>query len=136
MRKRPGVVTFVGVLLLIGAALNAVVGLALIVERNVGELQDIYGTDGDGLLTTGITELIVAALLLLVGLAIFSGSNWSRIAVAIVLVIRVAVLGWWLITHLGGGLQWNAIINVGLALFILWALYGNKESQEYFEGAA
>lgn len=49
--------------------------------------------------------------------------------------IRVAVVGWWLITHIGGGLQWNAIINVAIALFVLWALYGNEDSRRYFEGS-
>lgn len=135
MRDRPGVVTLVAILLFISAAFNAVVGIALIVEKDVGDLQNIFGTDANGLVGTGIGELIVAGLVLLVGLAIWGGAKWGRIVVAVVMAIRLGVSGWWLITHLGGGLQWNAVINVAFALFILWALYGNKESQEYFEGA-
>ena len=39
-----------------------------------------------------------------------------------------------MITHVGGGLQWNAIISVGIGIFVLWALYGNDKSEAYFEG--
>ena len=39
-----------------------------------------------------------------------------------------------MITHVGGGLQWNAILSVGVGIIVLWALYGNEESDAYFEG--
>ena len=135
--KRPGTVTFVGVLLAIGAVLNAAIGIALIVEKDVEALQDIFGvTDPNVMVTTGVVELIIAGLLALVAWAIFSGANWARWAVAIVLGVRVAVAGWWLITHLDGGIHWNAILSIAFAVFILWALFGNKESSDYFEKAA
>ena len=94
MRERPGVVTLVAILLFISAVLNAVVGVALIFEKDVSELQNIFGTDADGLVATGIGELIVAALLLLVGLAIWGGAKWGRIVVAVVMAIRLGVSGW------------------------------------------
>ena len=135
--KRPGVVTFVGVLLAIGAVLNAAVGIALIVERNVTDLQEVFGVnDANVMVTTGVVELIIAGLLALVAWAIFSGANWARWAVAIVVGIRVAVAGWWLITHLDGGIHWNAILSIAFGIFILWALFGNRESNDYFEQAA
>ena len=136
-KKRPGTVTFVGVLLAIGAVLNAAIGIALIIEKDVEALQDIFGvTDPNVRVTTGVVELIIAGLLALVAWAIFSGANWARWAVAIVLGVRVAVAGWWLITHLDGGIHWNAILSIAFAVFILWALFGNKESSDYFEKAA
>lgn len=135
--KRPGTVTFVGVLLAIGAVLNAAIGIALIVEKDVEALQDIFGvTDPNVMVTTGVVELIIAGLLALVAWAIFSGANWARWAVAVVIGIRVAVAGWWLITHLDGGIHWNAILSIAFGIFILWALFGNKESSDYFEKAA
>ena len=135
--KRPGTVTFVGVLLAIGAVLNAAIGIALIVEKDVEALQDIFGvTDPNVMVTTGVVELIIAGLLALVAWAIFSGANWARWAVAVVIGIRVAVAGWWLITHLDGGIHWNAILSIAFGVFILWALFGNKESSDYFEKAA
>ena len=78
MRERPGVVTLVAILLFISAVLNDVVGVALIFEKDVSELQNIFGTDAGGLVATGIGELIVAALLLLVGLAIWVGNKGNN----------------------------------------------------------
>ena len=119
--KRPGTVTFVGVLLAIGAVLNAAVGIALIVEKDVTALQDVFGvSDPNVMVTTGVVELIIAGLLALVAWAIFSGANWARWAVAVVIGIRVAVAGWWLITHLDGGIHWNAIISIAESVFPQW----------------
>jgi hypothetical protein len=47
---------------------------------------------------------------------------------------RHAVAVYWMITHVGGGLQWNAILSVGVGIFVLWSLFGNAESNAYFEG--
>lgn len=132
--RRPGVVTFVGVVLYIKAVIAAVIGIAVLFERNTAEFQATAGQSSDELLTTAIVELIVAALLFLVAWAIMSGAKWARLAVAIVFGIRIAVATWWMITHLGGGFQWNAIITVGVGIFVLWALYGNDASERYFEG--
>jgi hypothetical protein len=44
------------------------------------------------------------------------------------------VVAYWMITHLGGGIQWNALINAGFGIFVLWALYGNAESERFFRG--
>ncbi len=73
-----------------------------------------------------IGEVIAAILLFLVASAIMSGAKWARVAVAIVLGIRLAFATYWMIVHIGGGLQWNAIVSAGIAIFVLWALYGNK----------
>jgi hypothetical protein len=132
--KRPGVVTFVGVVLYIKAAIAAVIGIALLIDR--GQLEEVTGQSSDALLVTAIVELILAVLLFLVALAIMSGAKWARLAVAIVYGIRIAAASWWMITHIGGPFQWNAIIQIGVGIFVLWALYGNDKANEYFEGYA
>jgi hypothetical protein len=133
---RPGVLTFVGVVLYIKAVLAAVVALALVIERNNDELLSVMGQTTDTIWYTVIGEVIAAILLFLVASAIMSGVKWARVVVAIVLGIRLAFATYWMIAHIGGGLQWNAILSAGFAIFILWALYGNKDSEKYFEGAA
>ncbi len=132
---RPGVVTFVGVVLYIKAILAAVVALALVIERNNDELLSVMGQTSDTILYAAIGEVIAAILLFLVASAIMSGAKWARLAVAIVLALRLGFATYWMIAHIGGGLQWNAILSAGIAIFILWALYGNKDSEKYFEGA-
>ena len=132
--KRPGVVTFIGVVLYIKAVIALVVGIALLVERNSSALLEATGRDGDYLLGTAIGQFIVALLLFLVASAIMSGAKWARLVTAIAEGIAIAVAVYWMITHVGGGLQWNAILSVGVGIFVLWALYGNEESDAYFEG--
>ena len=61
--RRPGVVTFVGVVLYIKAAIAAIVGIALIVEKNNSALLDATGRDGDYILGTAIGEFALAVLL-------------------------------------------------------------------------
>jgi hypothetical protein len=132
--RRPGVVTFVGVVLYIKAALAAIVGIALLVEKNNSALLDATGRDGDYIVSTAIGELILAVLLLAAAWYLMSGAKGARLAVAIVVGLRMVVAVWWMITHFGGALNWHAIITVGIGIFVLWALYGNQESDAYFEG--
>ncbi len=96
--------------------------------------MSVTGRDSDWLTGTAVGEIIMAVLLFLVAAAIMSGAKWARLAVAIVLGIRMAVAVYWMIVHFGGGLQWNALLTVGIGIFVLWALYGNDASERYFEG--
>ena len=132
--KRPGVVTFVGVVLYIQAFFALIIGIALLVERNNSQLLDLTGRDADYITTTAIVEIIIAVLLFLVASSLLSGAKWARLVVAIVAGIRMVVAGYWLIAHFGGGLQENALLQVGIGIFVLWALYGNDKSAAYFEG--
>ena len=133
--QRPGVVTFVGIVLYIQAAIAAIIGVALLFDREREALQELTGRESDFLISTAIVELIIAVLLFLVASALMSGAKWARLLVAIVVGIRLAVVGYWLVTHLGGAFNWNAVIYAGFGIFVLWALYGNDKSEAYFEGA-
>lgn len=131
--ERPGAVTFVGVLLCIKAVVAIVVGIAIIVEKN--DLVLLTQRSDDYLTSTAITEFILAVLLVVGAWAIFGGQKWARIVVAVIVGFRIAVVIYWMIAHVHhGGFHWNAIIAVALGVFVLWALYGNEESNRYFAG--
>ena len=132
--RRPGVVTFVRVVMYIKAVMAAVLGIVVLIERNNSGFQANTGQTSDELLVTAIVELGIAVLLLFAAAAIMSGAKWSRMLVAVVFGARIAVATWWMVAHFGGGFQWNAIITVGVGIFVLWALYGHEQSQEFFEG--
>ena len=129
--SRPGVVTFVGVILYLKAAIAAVIGIPLLVEKD--SVAAATGQDGDFLVTTAVGEFIAAGLLFLVAYMLMSGHNWARLAVAIVLSFRAAMATYWLITHPAGGIHWNVLISVGIAVLLLGGLYWNEKSVEYFE---
>lgn len=82
--KRPGVVTFIGVVLYIKAAMALVVGIALLVEKNNSALLEATGRDGDYILGTAIGEFNLAVLLFLVASSIICDAKWARLVTAIV----------------------------------------------------
>ena len=131
---RPAVVTLVGVVLYIWAALAAIESIALFLNRNADEWLAVYG-DSDEILILALIEAVIALSLFAVASGIMSGAGWARIAVAIVVGLRLAVLTWYMLTHLGvGAFTWSTIISLALGLFVLWALYGKKESEEFYDG--
>ena len=135
-RHRPGVVTFVGIVLYIQAFASAAYGLVAFLERNNEKLQLVTGQSDSDLIVQSIIQLAVAVLLFLVAASIMSGTHWGRILVAVVAGIQIVTLTWFLITHHAGGFQTLGMVYIGIDIFVLWALYGHKESHEFYEGAA
>ena len=45
----------------------------------------------------------------------------------------MALATWLLFTHHDGGYTTRALVTLGIGAFVLWALYGHAESEEYFE---
>jgi len=75
----------------------------------------------------------VAILLLLVGNGIMRGSNGYRLFVAIVQGISMALAVYVLVAHHVGGYVYRGVFSLFIGVFVLWALYGNDESDKYFE---
>ena len=104
----------------------------MLIERNDAAFQSTTGQTADELLIVALAEFVVAMLLFAAASGIMWGAPWARLFVAVVLGVRLVVATYWLIAHTGGGIQWNAIISAGIAVLVLWALYGNEHSQRYF----
>ncbi len=130
--RRPEVLTFVSIVLYIKTAIAAITGVVVLIKRNDATFQSTTGQTADELLIVALAEFVVAMLLFAAASGIMWGAPWSRLFVAVVLGVRLVVATYWLIAHTGGGLQWNAVISTGIAVFVLWALYGNEHSQRYF----
>lgn len=133
--RRPGVVTFIGIILYIQAVVAAAFGIVAFLERNNLEWQLKTGQSSNDLIVFAIVEFIFAVLLFLVASGVMSGANWSRILVAIVAGVRIVAISWWMLSHHAGGIHSAAIIQIAIYVFVLWALYGHKESNEFYEGA-
>jgi hypothetical protein len=112
-----GWIWFAGLVLVLVGTINAIEGLAAIVE------DDVFVTTGEGgllvfdLTTWGWVHLLLGALQILAGLALFSGATWARVT-AIVLVM-LSVIGH--IAWLNAQPVWSVIVIV-LDLLVLWAL--------------
>ncbi len=131
---RPAVITLVGIVLYIWAAMAALEAVALFLNRDNDVWKASYGTT-DEITIVAVASAVLALLLFAVASGILSGTGWARIAVAIVVGLRLAALSWFMLSHLGGGaFTWSTVLSLALGLFVLWALYGKDESVTYFDG--
>jgi hypothetical protein len=131
-QQRPGVVTFVGIVLYISAAISAVTALVAFLNRNDADFAANAGVSSDALLATAAIEGALALLLFLVAGGVMSGMRLSRMLVAFVYGARMCVAVYWMLTHHGGGFGSGGLLTVGIGIFVLWALYGHAESARYF----
>ena len=135
--SRPGVVTLVGIVVYINAAIAAVNAVGTFLNRNDAAWQSAYNASESELLTLAIIEGALAVLLFAVGSGVMAGVKWARLAVGVVVGLRLAALSWFMLTHLGNGaFTFSTVIALALGLFVLWALYGKDESEAYYEGYA
>ncbi len=134
--RRPGVVTFIGVILYIQASLAAIAAISLLIWRN--DILDFLEKEGsplaDGAFTgTIIGEVIAAVLLFVVGNGIMRGSSGFRLFVAIAEGLAMALAVYTLVAHHVGGYMYRGVFTLFIGVFVLWALYGNEQSDRYFE---
>ena len=118
------------------AGLAAIAGISLLIWRD--DVLDWLEQEGapltDGALTgTIIGEFIAAALLFLAGAGLMRGSSGWRLVIAIVQSLAMALAVYTLIAHHVGGLVYRSVFTLFVGVFVLWALYGNDESDRFFE---
>jgi small-conductance mechanosensitive channel len=130
--ERPGVVTFVGVLVLIKSGISLVIGSASFLARG-SEQAAQAGLSDDTLLVTAASELFAALLLFFVAWYLLVGRSGARFLVALVIGLRLMLTVWTMLTHDTSAISSTGLISAAFSLFILWSLYGNERSKEYFE---
>jgi hypothetical protein len=124
-----GWIWFGGLVLVLVGTLNAIEGLAAIVE------DDVLVRTGEGgllvfdLTTWGWVHLLLGALQILTGLALFSGAAWARVSAIVLVMLSVIAQVAWLNAHP----VWSVIV-IALDLLVLWALVVHGE--EAREGMA
>jgi len=129
--ERPGVVTFVGVLVLIKSGIALVTGSALLISRGSDQAASAGLSDSD-LVTSAMTEMMAALLLYFVAWYLLKGRKGARLLVAIAVGIQLAATVFFMLQHGDGGYLYTGLISAAFSLFILWALYGDERSNEYF----
>ena len=134
--RRPGVVTFVAVILYLQAALAAIAAVSLLIWRDdiLDFLEREGSPTGGGLLNGTVAgEAITAILLFIVASGLLRGSNGIRLFVAIVQFLTMGLALFILIAHNSGGYVYRAVFSLFVGVFVLWVLYGNDESDRFFE---
>jgi len=129
--ERPGVVTFVGVLVLIKSGIALVTGTALLLARGSDQAAS-SGISDDSLMTSAIAEMLAALILYFVAWYLLKGRKGARLLVAIAVGIQLAATVFVMLDHGTGGYLYTGLISAAFSLLILWALYGDERSNEYF----
>jgi len=134
--RRPGVVSFIGIILYVQAFLAAIAAVSLLIWRN--DILNFLDKEGSPLSDNAFTgtvigEVIAAILLFVVANGIMRGSSGFRLFVAIVTGLNMALAVYTLVAHHVGGYVYRGVFTLFVGVFVLWALYGNEQSDEYFE---
>lgn len=124
---RPLGVAIVAIIAFVQAFFGILAGLALIIERNDREL--IVGQSSGRLTTYGVIA-IIWVVTFFVALGLWNGASWARILVGILEVISIAG-GVYLLFAWSGTYIWTGIWQVGIALLVLYFLFGAR-GEEYF----
>ena len=133
--RRPGVVTFIAAILYIQAAMAVTATISMLIWRE--PILDFLEKE-DSPLSSGaftgsiVAEALSAILLVMVASGLMRGSTGIRLFVAIVQGLSMAFAMYVLVAHHVGGYMYRAVFSLFVGVFVLWALYGNAESDEFF----
>ena len=133
---RPGVVTFIGVILIIQAFLAAVEAVVLLAFRD--NVNDFLADNGEAvsdatLSGSAIGSAIAALLLLIVGAGILRGSRGWRMFVVIITALNMGFAVYLMVVHPHSAYITTGLVSLLIGVFVIWALYAHKESEEFFE---
>lgn len=131
MAQRPGVITFIGVIMLIQAALNLVAGITMIALNSQQRIIDQTSLTSGELITSGIISLVIGAIVGLVTLALLAGSRVARGLVAAVQILLVVSATFHMFFNHTGAWLFSGLLQIAIAVFVLWALYNEKADAYY-----
>ena len=128
---RPGVVTFIGWIILIKSAMAAVAAIFAF----FGIFTDNTGLSDSQLIVVGTVEALLAILLFWAGNTLMGGNRSARTFVGVVLGLRLIATSVVVLTHHEAGYLTLSLLGAAIAVFALWALFGHDASEEYFGDA-
>lgn len=133
--ERPGVVTFIAVIVYIQAFIALTATITLLIWRSdiLDYLADQESPITDGTFTGMIVgEAILTVLLFAVANGLMRGSRGYRDFVAVAQGLSMGFAVWTIIIHPGAGYGMRALFSLLVSVFVLWSLFGNERSAEYF----
>jgi hypothetical protein len=129
---RPVGVAVVAIIGFIQAIIGGLGGIALLVERNDLDFRAHVGESKGTITWYAVLAIVIAAITFLVAYALWSGADWARIVVTVVEVLYIAGGVYWLFAW-GGIYLWSGIVQILIALLVLWLLY-NPRADDFFTG--
>ncbi len=127
--KRPGGVTFLGVLVVISGILYVISGLLAILASSSSELTSNQKT---ALLVIGIVITLLGLIELAVARGLFRGNNGARLIVAVLNIVTIVVGVFALFQS--GNQRGVSIGQVIIALIVLALLYSGRANAFFSRG--
>jgi hypothetical protein len=128
---RPVGVTIVSVITFVQSFFAVLGGLALIVERNNSDLLAQVDQSSGRITTYAVAAIVWGVIAFFVALGLWNGADWARIVIGILQVVNIAG-GIYLLFAWGGTYLWQGIWQIGIALLVLYFLFGARGGR-YFE---
>jgi hypothetical protein len=128
---RPVGVTILVVLLWVQAILAIAVGLVLLAEHSDPDLVDHLARSSDTLLGYAIFAIAAGVVTAIVAWALGNASNFARWLIAFIAILHIAGDVYSLIAF-DGVTRGSAIADAFLALVVLYFLFGERGSEEFF----
>ena len=130
---RPFGVTVVVVLMWIQGIFEVLAGLALLLERDDVDLRSHLEASSGTVGALGVLMLVAGAITILLATMLGRGSNFVRLLVGFISAINLGSAVWGIIAFAGTG-RLNSLFQAIVALAVLYILFGNRDSQEFFSG--
>ncbi len=128
---RPGGVTLIMVLAIIGGIFEILGGIWIIIDRADHRLLNHSNLTENGLLGAGIVAILFGTIWILVALALGRGSRGARLVFGILAVLNLAS-GLYALVALHGEQQWSGAFQTAIAIIVLYLLYGSERDREFF----
>ena len=129
--KRPGIITFLGVLGFISGIFKLLLGLVIVLDTNRVEAFATEGATNGVLLGVGVGMMLLGAFTLFLANSLLSGQKWAQVWYGIVFTINLVVGIVTTFTHTGDA-RWSALASAIIAFIVLQMVFSDR-AQEYFE---
>lgn len=129
--KRPGIITFLGVLGYISGIFKVLLGLVIVLDKNRVEAFATQNMTNGVILSAGVVMLLLGALTIFIANSLLSGQKWAQVWYGIVFTLNLVVGIVTTFTHTGDA-RWSALASAVIAFIALQLIFSNR-AQEYFE---
>lgn len=129
--KRPGIITFLGVLGFISGIFKLLLGLVIVLDTNRVEAFATEGATNGVLLGVGVGMMLLGTFTLFLANSLLSGQKWAQVWYGIVFTINLVVGIVTTFTHTGDA-RWSALASAIIAFIVLQMVFSDR-AQEYFE---
>jgi hypothetical protein len=129
--RRPLGVTIAGYLGFLEGLLTIAIGIFVLIDNDEASLQEKSELTSSELIITGIIAILIGLIIMGLALALLQGSEVVRFLYGVFALFHLGFAVHALIA-LEGEQRLLAAFSAVVSLFILWALFIDKEAQEYF----